>query len=151
MLTVALSTAPAGPMPDPQPDPQPDFTRMTFPTDRLTVAALRKAYPWAFDQPHHDPYRRGRWFGGRASLEEAIGDTLDFERRLATLEFKRVLGLTPNAEEGRHPQWELAESLRDEYATLGLAAGEHHADQLVRGIESQAAAQARQAPGGRPR
>jgi hypothetical protein len=123
---------------------------MTFPTDHLTVAALRKVYPRSFDQSHPNPYRRGRWFNGRASLEEAIGDTLDFERRLATLEFKRVLGVKPTAEEERHPRWELAESLRDEYATLGLAAGGHHADQLIRDIESQAAAQA-QALGGRPR
>lgn len=132
------------------PDPQPDFTRMTFPTDRPAVAALRKSYPRSFDQPHLSQHRRER-FSGRGSLEDALGDTLDFERRLATLEFGRVPGLTPTGEEARHPRWELVESLRDEYATLGLAAGGHHADQLIRDIESQAAAQDRRTLGGPPR
>jgi hypothetical protein len=39
---------------------------------------------------------------------------------------------------------EHAEILAGEYVNLGLASGEHHADELVREITSQAVAQAQQ-------
>jgi hypothetical protein len=124
----------------PEPAPQIDLAQLQFPTDRLTVAVLRAARPWAFDRP---PPRPSPFLGGRGSLEDALGGAVDYERRLAVLAFKRELNLPLTDEERQVARRDLVQGLTDEYILLGLASGEHHAEQLLRDIEAQAAAQAR--------
>ncbi len=122
-------------------EPRIDFARVTFPSDQFTIRMLRTAYPGAFDRPAALPENRTQ-FHGRASIEDALGGTIDFERRLAVLEFKRVLGLQPTEEEVAFSRANLAETLTDEYVHLGSATGEHHSAQLIRDVESQASSQA---------
>ncbi len=122
-------------------EPQIDFTQIEFPTDKLTIKMVRSIYPWAFDRPAALPENR-TYFYGRASIENALGGLIDCERRLAVLEFKRVLNLPLTTEERKIGRASLAETLVDEYVHLGLASGDHHAEQLIRDLESQVSAQA---------
>lgn len=123
-------------------DPHIDLTQISFPSDQLTIQMLRKNYPGSFDREAVLPENR-KQFLGRTSIENAIGGTIDFERHLAVLEFKRVLGLPLTKEEGQFKRDNLAKNLIEEYVHLGLAAGENHGEQLIRDVESQASAQAR--------
>ena len=126
-------------------EPAIDFTQLPFPSDNLTVAGLRKVYPHSFDLPARIPALKFETAieYGRASLEKTLGGVIDAERMVASLAFKQALGLVLTESESRRSRESLLESLASEYVTLGLAAGEHHADQLVRDIEAQATTQAR--------
>lgn len=130
--------------------PLPDFTRISFPTDRLTIAAIRKRYPKSVDLPHtREPLPRN--FIGRSSLEVELGSLLDNERLIAAFRYKQVLGLPTTREEDYCASSEAKTLLAEEYVALGLAPGKQVARQLLRTIETQAAEQARQLLGGRPR
>jgi hypothetical protein len=130
-------------------EPAIDFTQLPFPSDNLTVAALRKAYPYSFDLPSRivaSKFDTPREYG-RISLEETLGGVIDAERMVASMAFKQAMGLPPTESEAQRSRETLRESLASEYVTLGLAAGEHHADQLIRHIEAEATTQARSHPG----
>jgi hypothetical protein len=129
-------------------EPQIDFTKIEFPTDKLTIKMVRSNYPWAFDRPAALSENRTHFYG-RASIENALGGLVDCERRLAVVEFKRVLNLPLTTEEGKIARASLAETLVDEYVHLGLASGDHHAEQLIRGLEAQVSAQAQSHTGRR--
>ncbi|MBA4068154.1 MAG: hypothetical protein C0501_31525 [Isosphaera sp.] len=117
-----------------------DFTIIRFPTDRLTVAGLRRVYPHSFDLPAPaGPTRRDYY---RKSIEDTLGGIVDAERVIASLAFKRVLGLPLTVEESRQTGEDHLNDLICCYMELGLAAGEHHGEQLAREIETQATVQA---------
>jgi hypothetical protein len=68
------------------PAPTIDFTQLTFPSDSLTVAALRKAYPHSFDLPSRtggSPSTTPLAYS-RARLEDTLGGVIDTERKLGT-------------------------------------------------------------------
>ena len=67
-------------------------------------------------------------------------------RRKTSLQGTDSFGSLPFLRERREETWEI---LSSEYIKWGLARGEHEAQEMLRGIEAQAAAQARQ-HGGRP-
>jgi hypothetical protein len=126
-----------------------DFSQISFPSDKLTIAALRKAYPNSFDLPARMPsskYEEPTEYG-RGSLEQTLGGVIDAERLVASLAFKESLGLALTESEALRPREVIHDSLTSEYITLGLASGEHHANQLVRDIETQATSQALAHPG----
>jgi hypothetical protein len=125
-------------------DPSVEFTQISFPSDSLTVAALRKSYPRSFDLPRVGGSDRTY---GRGSLDDTLGNVIDNERLIASLAFKKAIGLSPTEAETEEPRETLVEFLTHDYVTLGVAAGEHHAEQLIRDIEAQATAQARSHPG----
>src|SRR5579871_5370831 len=98
-------------------EPAIDFTQLTFPSDSLTVAALRKAYPHSFDLPSRTggpPFSPPPAYG-RASIEDTLGGVIDSERKLASLAFKRVLGLPLTQAESLDSHQGLAEGLIHEY------------------------------------
>jgi hypothetical protein len=119
-----------------------DFTAIHFPTDRLTVADLRRVYPYSFDQPRpHESFGKDRSPPGRGSIEHTLGTLIDMEREIANVAFKKAAGqsLTEvEASQDRDSYLELAE----EFVTLGLATGENAAMELLRDIRRQAEAQA---------
>jgi hypothetical protein len=136
----------------PEPIPTVDFTQIQFPSDGLTISHLRKVKPHFFDLPAREGYcgkRHG--FLGRQSLEDCLGGIIDTERELAALAFIAGPGRTPpDSANGLGPRWEAIECLANDYVRIGLAKGAHHARELIRGIESQAAAQATRGRGPTP-
>jgi hypothetical protein len=137
----------------PDPEPQIDFTRIEFPTDRLTVKELRKALPHCFDLPAPEgPHHQREGFFKRESLESYLGGIINAEREVAALAFHTALGqVKPEYHEGTlGPRWEVLEVLISDYTKVGLARGEHHGQELIREIESQAVAQAQRYLGPTP-
>ncbi len=125
--------------------PAVDFSAISFPTDRLSVRDLRRIYPHSFDLP--SPYKTGhaasRPVYGRNTLESTLGGIIDAERLVAGVAFKRAAGLPLNEEEVLEPPAVVAAGVASSYIEIGLASGDHHASQMVRDIERQAAAQGR--------
>jgi hypothetical protein len=139
-------------------EPHIDFTRIDFPTDKLTIKDLRKTDPYAFDvrsgvapHPFQRPTHARHWRRplSFASLDEAIGITLDSERFLADKAFRTVLRLPKRDEERFNVR--NREGLAEMYVEFGVASDEHEAQGMLRRIEAQAVAQARQHRGQRGR
>lgn len=134
-------------------EPTIDLTKIDFPTDRLTIKGLRKAYPQGFDvEPPPDstldrllkrPLRR-------QSLDNVLACTVDCERILADMAFKTARKQSVEDLDGSRDRETILETLGGDYIRLGLARGEHEAEQMLREIEAQATAQAGYT-GGRPR
>lgn len=74
-------------------------------------------------------------------MEGTLGGVIDAERVIASIAFKQTMGQPLTIEEAKYAESDYS-ALADEYIDLGLASGEHHADQLLRDIERQAVAQA---------
>ena len=129
-----------------------DLTQIEFPTDKLTVKVLRRAYPEGFDvEPPPDrvvmPFRRPLH---RMSLDNVLSSIVNSERILAEMAFKAAMGQSVEGDDRQGGREIIIEDLGNDYIRLGLARGEHEAREMMGSIESQAAAQARQR-GGRPR
>lgn len=129
-------------------EPAIDFTAIEFPTDALTIKALRKHRPHAFDVPPPDDYRFNLRSGyyERSTLDSMLASTLDWERMLAEVVFRETLGLSklndlPVAENHRN---QIIKSLCSDYVFLGMASGKHQAREMLRRVENQAEEQARQ-------
>jgi alpha-D-ribose 1-methylphosphonate 5-triphosphate synthase subunit PhnI len=138
-------------------EPKIDFTQINFPSDKLTVRMLRTACPEGFDVdcPQDSLALAGsndRGYYDRRSFDEFLGmGLIDIERLVAERAFKVFLGQSIQGDERLSNRDELISCLVTEYKDYyGLARGEHEALAMIRGIEAQADAQARQHPG-RPR
>ena len=138
-------------------EPAIDFTKVAFPTDKLTIKALRENRPHAFDV--EPPAKWKHLISGQRSnqfllmsLDTLLGATLDFERILAEEVFRKELDLPKLAKlpviGGR--LGDLKDSLASSYVSLGVARGKNEAREMLRDIEAQAQEQARR-HGGRPR
>jgi hypothetical protein len=134
-------------------NPTIDLTRIKFPTDKLTVRMLRKAYPAAFDvEPPPNPIldeNRQRPLR-RQSLDAVLACVVDSERILAEMAFKAALGRVVLDDDRQGGRETIIYDLSGDYVAFGLARGDHEAQEMLRSIEAQAAAQARQ-HGDRPR
>jgi hypothetical protein len=88
----------------------------------------------------------------RDGAQFRLGGLIDMERALAAHAFFAALGVQPPDYQPRPllKRWEVLECLTHECISVGLARGEHHARELMRDIESQAAAQARRHQGPAP-
>jgi hypothetical protein len=124
--------------------PEIDFTKMDFPSDGLTIKAIRQRWPQAVDTRKDDPYSdvTPRPLGPPAG--EMLHNMLRMERDLAKATFGLEFGREPDIAYADHDVKLLAEDLSELYITFGVASGQHHASQLIRSIESQATAQTRQ-------
>lgn len=123
-----------------------DLSRIAFPSDKITLAELRRVHPKEFDT-------RGRNFfdapqSGRANgdwLQEALSEMLSIERMIARLVFEAVRQGKPQASV-LHSQWEddveLIESLSGHYVRYGVAHDPQETLRLLTSIEDQAAQQA---------
>lgn len=127
--------------------PKIDFTKIDFPSDRITVKILRQVHPTATDvdvpidsiAPLGDPrsYRRH-------TLDDPLGcGIIDLERQIAERAFKIALGQSVKGSNLSNID-EMVDNISDEYKKYGLARGEHEISAMIRRIETQAEAQARQ-------
>lgn len=133
-----------------EPVPKIDFTVIDFPTDKITVKDVRRAYKLGYDlwwesrfDDHIGEYRR------HMSLDDAIDALIHYERDYAEQAFLQALGV-PVREGREYVLQDVVDTVRSEYLKLGLATGDHQVAELVRGVERQAVAQANQYLGRRP-
>lgn len=121
-------------------DPDPnsfDDSSMSDPGDGTTVADIRRAQPTFFQG-----MKAGSVLSHLDGLQEFTrSDILYTERLLAKSEFEKVSGRAADAI--RELGLEQANGINgsaEEYQTYGVAKGNTHTEQLVRDIESHAAA-----------
>ena len=122
-----------------------DFTRIEFPSDRLTVKVLRQKFPEVFDRPPRDGSRLWRRPTQQENndLETLVGGILNTERELAARAFYAATGKElPSHDRGAGYRDEAAECLGNDYMRYGLARGRHEAAEMIRHIEAQATSQA---------
>ncbi|MBX9580278.1 MAG: hypothetical protein K2X87_08225 [Gemmataceae bacterium] len=135
------------------PVPKIDFKTIDFPSDKLSIKDLRRAFPklgydlWLEDRFDYR-FKTGE-IRRPMSLDDTIHALLDFERDFAEQAFLQALGV-PLRDGGGYLHEEAVETLRSDYIKLGLAAGDHQVAELVRNVERQAVAQANQHRGRRP-
>lgn len=124
-----------------------DFSEIRFPSDALSVADLRRTHPDLFDkgfssgaaaQPQFflDPFVNGH-------SENTLGNMLYCERELAASAYAHARGIDST---DLGDVADIKEELSGYYTRYGIANGVHHAGELIRGIESQGAALAKQKP-----
>lgn len=130
-----------------RPKPQIDLTKIDFPSDRLTIGTLRRVHPEQVDTGE-DIDLFSKDFGGAAG--DMVTGMLIAERDIATAAFNRALGIPAPPPLDKDMLEGLAEAVTEDYIRYRIASGKHHAEQLIRGIESQATEQARGHLGRRP-
>jgi hypothetical protein len=122
-----------------------DLTKIEFPSDGMTIKQIRTLHPEQVDAKI-DP----SLFGGPHGSQDAdntVGLLLFTERLVAKRAFDDTLA---RKSDELFTLTEYADDLAEMYMRHGIASGSHHAQQLIRHIESQAAAQARTSSGRRP-
>lgn len=125
--------------------PRIQHVQIDYPTDRLTVKDLRKAFPHSFDVPSNketDPNDLKGIFHGRRGVDIGFGTMIIRERLFSEIAYKKHLGQALTEDESLVTREDLVDDLSEDYIKLGIAAGEKHAEQLLRHVENQAIAQA---------
>lgn len=120
-----------------------DLTKIDFPSDGLTIKTLRRLHPDHFDTEPEACHRLVEDVADRAN--QGLMTMLHAERMVAEGAFLQARGVQchPAYLEDRQG---FTKDAADFYVHYGLASGPQHAQQLIRGIESQAAEQAQQHP-----
>jgi len=118
-------------------NPQLDLTKISFPTDRLSIKDLRNLFPEKFDMVD------GRvQFSGFGRVGDDLEATLQLERHVARSVFDAAMGRASSIFMASDPL-DAKEMLAQSFIEYRLASGPHHAEQLVRNIEEQAVDQAK--------
>jgi hypothetical protein len=114
-----------------------DYTSIRFPSDRITVADIRRAHPGSFDVEDGGRFRE-------CSRNFFPLDTVIYlERLLARAAYEKAIGKPGDILDDRGlERSDCMKDLTKFYATYGVAKGAHLTEQLIREIESQAASQA---------
>lgn len=116
-----------------------DFSALAFPSDRITVADLRRVHPNRFNPPLGQAFNAletDRTFG--------LNDALYLERLLAAQEYERAAG-QPGSSTRASEQMSRDScigTLTRLYQQYGLATGRKQTELLVKKLEVQAAKQA---------
>ena len=114
------------------PKPEIDFSKLSLPSDTVTVRDIRRHDAAVFEGEHHG-------MGGRLddlSTLHALGIEMD----LAELAFARQAGFTGLAY-GELTRDDLVNDLLKVYDRLGIGDGERSRHELIRRFEADAAAQ----------
>lgn len=115
-----------------------NYTSIVFPSDRITLADLRRAHPERFDAEGGDRFKRSE-----RDPSFALNSILYLERLLARAAFEQALGSSAGViEDSGLDRHDCVKELASFYALYRVASGPHQTEQLIRDIESQAAAQA---------
>jgi len=115
-----------------------DYTSLQFPSDRLTLLDVRRAHPERFD------VEGAERFADPDGVDHLPLNTLLYmERLVARAAFEVALGKSADlyAERGLVRE-ECLEEMAEMYQMYGLSTGPQHTEQMIRTLESQAAAQA---------
>jgi hypothetical protein len=115
-----------------------DYTAIPFPSDRISVADIRHHHPDLFDVEDAKGFDR---IADEATF--TLDLILDLERLIARAAYESARGLPPSAFKDRGmSRSECLDELAAFYSGYGVATGRKATEQLVRDIESRAAAQA---------
>ncbi len=114
----------------------PDFSTIQFPSDRITIAQIRKEQPYMFTRDALGEAHAGNF--------DAV-NTIRCELILAEKAWAAALG-RPDPQPDCHRLEEIA-MLNDDYVRYGLSTGIWKTRQLVRDFEKAVAAQAQIAEG----
>jgi hypothetical protein len=115
-----------------------DYSSIRFPSDRITMADIRRSHPGRFDAEVPEAF---------SHTDAEPGFTLNAviyaERLLAQAAFEKANGNPIDViQMAGLERDECIETLAEQYRQYGVAEGLQHTVQLVRDIESQATAQA---------
>lgn len=111
-----------------------DLTKLHFPTDALTIGAIRQTDPEGFREVSP------RFFKGDGHGD--VSSLLWEERLLAANAFAQALGQSLPFPDEAQERDEIIKELATWYQRFGLASGLEHTKQLVRDLEQSAAKQA---------
>ncbi len=114
-----------------------DLGGIQYPSDALSIGALRRKHPALFDKGFAEPqplFFMEPQDAGHAG--DVLGGMLYCERLVALFAYAEAIG-TESASE-LHPGFDFKDELIELYTRHGIATGRHHAAQLIRGIEQQA-------------
>ena len=126
-------------MSDYSPIDSPQYTSIRFPSDSVTVAAVRRVHPNRFDV---EDGRRFQTLEGEP--EFTLGAALHVERILARAAYETARGNPDDylASCGLSRE-DCLEDRTDFYRTYGVADGRRQTEELIRRIEAQAVEQVR--------
>lgn len=115
-----------------------DLSGIQYPTDQLTILALRKIQPDLFDRGFKEI--QPRYFHDTKptvpAVDAGIGSAMMIERLFALSAYAKARGLP--GREGWDDMDQYKPELAEFYRQHGLATGEHQAAELIRDIEMQA-------------
>jgi hypothetical protein len=117
-----------------------DLSGLKFPSDAISVGAIRKLHPELFDigyvYAHEEEQPKFFFQPTRAYHSDSIGEMIQMERFIATTAYAKSAGIPPPPP----PDYEMEEELARLYVHFGVASGKHVADELIRDVEKQGAA-----------
>jgi hypothetical protein len=116
--------------------PKINFSRIDFPSDALSIKSLRRAHSPEFDVD----IEPGFFLGDKGHGPDILTDLLQIEHLIAEAAYCRSMGIPPRESLDE----DYIEELSRIYIKYGIASGQHHVEQLIRSIETQATGQARQ-------
>ncbi len=126
--------------------PSIDFAKIAFPSDKITLADIRRVHVKQFDtcgSNFFDGPKMGR--GGKDWPREELSEILSIERLIARLVFESV-SRGKSQSSMLNSQWEddveLVEALSTHYERYGVTHDPQESLLLIRSIEEQAAKQA---------
>jgi hypothetical protein len=122
-------------MPD---SPRVDFSQIHFPSDNLTIGALRTLHRDGFDSDITPHFFRDN---SRMGADRTVGLILYTERALALSAFNHAVGNATKEAVAGFNRDDFANDLQALYVRYGIASGAHHAEQLIRSFENEAVAQ----------
>jgi hypothetical protein len=123
-----------------------DFAGIAFPSDKITLAELRRIHPKEFDTRGRHFFDAPKWDRADSGWpQEALSEMLAIERLIARLVFESVSQGKPQISV-LNSRWEddveLIEALSGYYARYGVAHDPQESLRLIGVIEEQAAKQA---------
>ena len=123
-----------------------EFTKIAFPSDRITLADLRRVHPKEFDTCGRNFFDRRKLSRGSDDWpQDVLSEMLSIERLIARLVFVTARRGQPQASV-LNSTWEddeeLIEALSGYYVRYGVAHDPQESLLLIRSIEQQAAKQA---------
>lgn len=119
-----------------------NYAPINFPSDRITVGDIRRAHPERFDVEHPARFEKTQ-----DDPKFTLSLIIYLERLLARAAFEGAIGKSGDVirEHGLDRDTCISE-LAKFYGTYHVSQGINHTEQLIRGIESQASAQAANRP-----
>jgi hypothetical protein len=120
---------------------------LDFPSDQLKIGTLRRRFPQSFDQAEYHDLSSVPFIDDNDSrnpserLRQRLYDLLDGDRQVALNALVKAEGSTRT--DWMYTPEEQRERLIELYQDFGLAEGPEHAKQLIRDLESAAAALAK--------
>ena len=114
-----------------------DYTSISFPSDRISLLAVRRAHPDEIDI--EDPEN----FFSTDHVQHTLGTVIYVERLLARAAYEKAIGKPGNIlqERGLSRQ-DCIKDLAAWYVKYGVCSGRKQTELLIREVEKQAAGQA---------